>query len=839
MTYESISPSVGASVLYTALFEALPGNSILVQADAPRFTVLAATPGYLHNSGHTKKTLIGKGVFEAFPANNADPNHKGDKDLFFSFQYVLQHKEPHFLPLQRYDLPNGDGSFTEKYWRASNTPVFTPDGNVAYIIHTAEDITEQIKAEKREEVHVELQKAFHKAEESEAAMQQFKFMADNAQDPFILMREDGTFAYLNQKALETWGYTEEEAKHIRVPDVDPIYQEEAFARAQNGEILKFETLHKRKDGVVYPVEVNMNGITLNDIPYLFAVARDITEHKKAEELLRKSEQRQTFLLRLNDLLRALADPKAIQYEAAGLVAKHFGAGRAGYAEDTGDGKTVAVTVDYTNGGPSLKGVYNYDDYSVELLQAFREGRTIVRNDIMNDPALSPAEKEANATLGLGATVNIPLLKNDALIAVFFMHYREAHQWTEEEVSLLQEVAERTWEAVVRARAEQALRESEERFRVMADSVPISIWITDKEGRIEFLNKHWWDYCGEPAFETTPDSIAAKHIHPEDGPKVMQAFGKALLTGEHFEVEQRNRSWNGEYRWFLNRANPHKDPITGEIIKWFGVGVDIYDRKLAEQALRLSEETLEKKVQERTLELERANEELKRSNQNLEEFAHAASHDLKEPIRKIHFFTNQLKVQLSTHLNEAEIRSFNRIENATERMGNLIDDLLLYSHVSQRPHEKENVDLAQNVQRVLEDLELDIEEKMAVIRVAKLPTVKGYRRQLQQLFQNLISNALKYTRADVSAIIDVTASEVTENGRRYYLIAVKDNGIGFEPEYADKIFQMFTRLHGKNEYSGTGVGLSIVKKVVENHNGFIRVESIPGEGSTFSVYLPAE
>jgi len=171
------------------------------------------------------------------------------------------------------------------------------------------------------------------------------------------------------------------------------------------------------------------------------------------------------------------------------------------------------------------------------------------------------------------------------------------------------------------------------------------------------------------------------------------------------------------------------------------------------------------------------------------------------------------------------------------MGNLIDDLLLYSHVSQRPHEMEWVDLNEKVQRVLDDLELDVQQKGAIISVDKLPVVKGYRRQLQQLFQNLISNALKYSKKDVPPRIDISATEVTEHEKPYHLIKVKDNGIGFEQEYADKIFQMFTRLHGKGEYSGTGVGLSIVKKVIENHNGYIRVESTPGKGSIFKVFLP--
>ena len=173
------------------------------------------------------------------------------------------------------------------------------------------------------------------------------------------------------------------------------------------------------------------------------------------------------------------------------------------------------------------------------------------------------------------------------------------------------------------------------------------------------------------------------------------------------------------------------------------------------------------------------------------------------------------------------------------MRNLIDDLLLYSHVSNRPHDKETVDLNKKVQNVLEELELDVEEKKAVIHVGKLPIINGYKRQLQQMFQNLISNSLKYSKTDVPPKIDISSSVVTENNRHYNLIAVKDNGIGFEQEYADKIFQIFTRLHGSADYSGTGVGLSIVKKVVENHNGFIGVESSSGHGATFNIYLPFE
>jgi signal transduction histidine kinase len=244
------------------------------------------------------------------------------------------------------------------------------------------------------------------------------------------------------------------------------------------------------------------------------------------------------------------------------------------------------------------------------------------------------------------------------------------------------------------------------------------------------------------------------------------------------------------------------------------------------------------------------EDLKRSNQNLEEFAHAASHDLKEPIRKVHFFTDRLKSKLGNRLDVDERQLLERIENATVRMQLLVDDLLEYSHVSNLTLDVEQIDLNKKIALVLADLEILVQEKDASIHVGTLPIIKGHRRQLQQLFQNLISNALKYCKQDVKPIIEITSHPVTgseatinlpakESTKKFHLIEVKDNGIGFNQEDAERIFLMFQRLHGKNEYNGTGVGLAIVKKVVQNHNGYIWAESKPGKGACFKILLPMD
>jgi light-regulated signal transduction histidine kinase (bacteriophytochrome) len=221
--------------------------------------------------------------------------------------------------------------------------------------------------------------------------------------------------------------------------------------------------------------------------------------------------------------------------------------------------------------------------------------------------------------------------------------------------------------------------------------------------------------------------------------------------------------------------------------------------------------------------------------------------MKEPIRKIHFFADRLKERLKGRLEAEDQRYFERLENGTKRMGSLIDDLLVYSHVNRGLSSIETVDLNQVLSFVLDDLELHIEQKGARVDVASLPTFKGHTRQLQQLFENLIGNALKYSKPDETPRIKISSRTVigedvtvpvVEKEKEFHLIQVCDNGIGFAQEDAERIFNVFTRLHGNAEYRGTGVGLSIAQKVVQNHHGYIWAESIPGEGATFYVLLPA-
>ncbi len=256
------------------------------------------------------------------------------------------------------------------------------------------------------------------------------------------------------------------------------------------------------------------------------------------------------------------------------------------------------------------------------------------------------------------------------------------------------------------------------------------------------------------------------------------------------------------------------------------------------------------IKESQLKLEKLVDELKRTNTNLEEFTYAASHDLKEPIRKIRIFVERLKINHSASLNEEGLMILEKLLTSSLRMRLLVDDLLEYSQLSVFDHKWESVELSEELKRVLGDLELVIEEKQADIKILDLPVIKGHRRQLQQLFQNLIGNSLKYSKEGIAPII-IISSLVTkgkdihlnlpegERESQFFHIRIIDNGIGFEQKNADKIFRVFHRLHERNEYQGTGVGLSIVKKVVENHSGYVTAQSQSGIGSIFNIYLPVK
>jgi light-regulated signal transduction histidine kinase (bacteriophytochrome) len=245
-------------------------------------------------------------------------------------------------------------------------------------------------------------------------------------------------------------------------------------------------------------------------------------------------------------------------------------------------------------------------------------------------------------------------------------------------------------------------------------------------------------------------------------------------------------------------------------------------------------------------LENKVKELDRTNKELEEFAYIASHDLQEPLRKITSFSERLKEKLPANL-EPDVQLYlNRMLAATENMRTLIDNLLEFSRTSRSSEPFVKSDLNNIISEVRADLELKIEESHTDIRSDVLPTIDAIPLQMRQLFTNLFTNAIKFRKAGSKPRIEISSETLTEeekennqlrNNTEYYRITVKDYGIGFDQEFAMKIFQIFQRLHGKAEYPGSGIGLAICKKIVENHMGKIFAQSAPDEGAEFFIILP--
>jgi light-regulated signal transduction histidine kinase (bacteriophytochrome) len=251
----------------------------------------------------------------------------------------------------------------------------------------------------------------------------------------------------------------------------------------------------------------------------------------------------------------------------------------------------------------------------------------------------------------------------------------------------------------------------------------------------------------------------------------------------------------------------------------------------------------KKMQEQ---LESKIRELNRSNVELEQFAYVASHDLQEPLRKITAFGDRLRSKFATTLGEEGMMYLERMTSATQRMQLLIDNLLNFSRLTRRNQPFVRSDLNQILLTVLSDLDLKIEDKQAVIELEDLPEMEVIPSQISQLFNNLINNSLKFSHLEVLPVVKIKAEKLSGLSRRrlnldakhnYWQIQVMDNGIGFEQEYAEKIFIIFQRLYGRSEYEGTGIGLAICKKIVENHGGLISAESSPGNGAVFTIILP--
>ena len=425
-----------------------------------------------------------------------------------------------------------------------------------------------------------------------------------------------------------------------------------------------------------------------------------------------------------------------------------------------------------------------------------------------------------------------------------------------------------------------IKESEENFRQLAELIPEKISKADADGNVFFYNQNWINYTGL-SNEELKDNGWKKIMHPDELDEINKRWEHSIKTGHNFEMEIRLLNKKGAYKWHLSRVIAVKDD-KGKIRKWLGTATEIqeqvHQRELLEKAVikrttelykankKLIFESSERekraaelviantKLVHESSEKEKRAEELVKMNKELEAFAYVSSHDLQEPLRKIQTFAGRILEKENEKLSVNGKKYFLIMQDSAKRMQTLIEDLLAFSGLTTAERKFEICDLNNIIKKIKTELKETIKEKHATIEATELCRVNVIVFQFHQLMQNLISNALKFSRPKHPPHIIIKSNIIegsklknhnlalpagwVSSEKKYCHITVSDNGIGFEKEFSEKIFEVFQKLHGKEEYAGTGIGLAIVRKIVDNHNGIITATSKLNKGTTFDIFIPA-
>ncbi len=357
------------------------------------------------------------------------------------------------------------------------------------------------------------------------------------------------------------------------------------------------------------------------------------------------------------------------------------------------------------------------------------------------------------------------------------------------------------------------------YRLLIEKFGQGALSISRNGLILYCNEYFSKLVGIPSEKVIGNYLGEYFANPEQFVPIIEALRYGITTHEIvFKSENEKKTFPAYIA--LTDLEPAVEAI-GIVI------TDLTEKKKHEEALFRHQKELEEKIHE-----------LNKTNRNLEEFIHVISHDLKEPLRKIVMNTSRID---GSYFNDSDTKAINVMKLSALRLNSLVDDLVQYSsHTAQE--ERTEIDLRTIITEVIEDFEVIISDKKALIKTGKLPIIKASRVQMRQLFSNLISNAIKYSKTNTAPIIEIYQeenldAEIPNQNAKFVKVQIKDNGIGMEENHLLKIFIIFQRLHARNEYSGNGIGLAICKKIMENHSGNITVESTLNEGTTFNLYFP--
>jgi len=631
--------------------------------------------------------------------------------------------------------------------------------------------------------------------EEEEQLHLMKMVITNTNDAILITEAEpieGTgpkILFVNEAFTRMTGYTQEEVlgktpRILQGPDTDHQELLRLKKALENWESCDVEVLNYKKSG-----EPFWNNFTVSPVAneagwytHWVAVERDVTERRKTDAMIRDSEEKRRLIM--NAALDAI-----ICIDTEGIItfwnpqAEHI----FGWQQEEVIGKKLSNII-------VPEPYRSMHDHGMEQYKITGKG-----------PALNVLlELSAINRDGINFPIELTVLPihqgNDSFFCAFIR------------------------DITARKKAEIATRRSNERYELVAKATSDAIWDWDLlTGTVTRSGDGLQKLFGYDTFSASADNdFWRKHVHPDDVNRVTEQRTIKLenTTDQYWEDEYRFKRKDGSYAHVYDRGYIIRNK-EGKAIRMIGSTQDISDLKRSEQQLQELNTVLEKRAAE-----------LVRSNSELERFAYVASHDLQEPLRMVSSFLQLLEKQYTQQLDSKAKEYINFAVGGAERMKRLILDLLAYSRVATVPEQFQPVDMNVIAQQVVQIFESRFEKEGITLTLGSLPLVKGNATQLQQLLQNLVGNAIKY-KSERPPKIQIGCAE--EAGR--YVFFVKDNGIGINPKYFEKIFVVFQRLHPINNYSGTGIGLAICKKIIERHHGEIWVESEEGKGSCFFFSLP--
>ncbi|MBO3099698.1 PAS domain-containing sensor histidine kinase [Gelidibacter pelagius] len=711
----------------------------------------------------------------------------GSQHIFDQIHKVRHTGIPFHAKNQKIEIDN-NGKLDAFYFNYNFTPLIDGSGHVHSVMNTAADVTE-------------LHEAKVKVEESE---KRFRDMVMQAPLGIVIFRgPENVIEMANESYLQLINQTEEQFVG------KPLF--ETLPEVEDAMAPIIAKLYKTGDpfyGYELPIHLNRHGTTElgyynfvyhplkenNAITGIMVVASEVTATVKAKHLIEENEEKLKLIIEASEL--GVYD---VNLKSGKIIASERCYEILGFPEKTHlSHKDIITTI-------------HPDDLIIRkkaFEKAYAEGVLHYQSRVIwKDQSLHWI---------------------DAKGKVF---YDEENQPSR----LLGTVRDITEEHTF----QQQLLEREEKFRLLADSMPQHVWTSDPEGNLNYFNQSVYDFSG-----LTPEQIIEagwiQIVHPDDWEENIKKWTEAVRNGSDFLIEHRFRKHNGEYRWQLSRAIPQKD-ADGNIKMWVGSSTDIQEQKMFTTEL-------ENMVQLRTNELEEKNIDLEKINKELQSFVYISSHDLQEPLRKIQTFSSRILETEYETLSDNAKKYFGRMQKSAYRMQNLIQDLIAYSRTNVQEIKFESVDLSEVIEDLKETLSEELEENHVTFKLHDICTIEVIPVQFKQILHNLISNSIKFSRAELPVIIDINCEKVDAKSldialpsdhEHFYHISYTDNGIGFEPEYNQKIFEVFQRLHSKDEYSGTGIGLAIVKRIIENHEGVIIANGSLNEGARFDIYIPTE